>query len=173
MCLPHSDDFQHALARSFVLAGWKVFPPSVNSLFRGNPFSHKGKIHPGHVQESLLLGRRTKGNFACCCCFRSKGDFCRKSPISTRRNDRLKPGKSLNLTWHIGHKTRQFSTSLLWCSGSRIFSNAGRFYWLTRYHKIYPCYTKLINCKFETSVFQVTMGIRNGFWSRFKSSLLT
>ena len=53
-----------------------------------------------HIQETLLLGKRTKGNFACC--FRSfllvfEKAFCRKSPISTGRNDRLKPGKLLNL----------------------------------------------------------------------------
>ena len=45
-----------------------------------------------HIQESLLLGRRTKGNFACC--FRlflqfSNGAFWRHSPISTGRNDPL------------------------------------------------------------------------------------
>ena len=53
-----------------------------------------------HIQESLLLGRRTKGNllavFARFCRF-SGGAFCRKSPISTGRNDRLKPGKLPNL----------------------------------------------------------------------------
>ena len=30
-------------------------------------------------------------------CRFSKGAFCRKSPISTGKNDRLKPGKLLNL----------------------------------------------------------------------------
>ena len=30
-------------------------------------------------------------------CRYSKGAFCRKSPVSTGRNDRLKPGKLLNL----------------------------------------------------------------------------
>ena len=34
--------------------------------------------------------------FARFCRF-SKGAFCRKSPVSTGRNDRLKPGKLLNL----------------------------------------------------------------------------
>ena len=53
-----------------------------------------------HIQESFLLGRRTKGNFACC--FHSflqvlERAFCSKSPISTGRNDRLKPGKLMNL----------------------------------------------------------------------------
>ena len=42
----------------------KSLPPSVNNLFRGISFSHEDKIHE-HIQESLLLGRRTKGNFAC------------------------------------------------------------------------------------------------------------
>ena len=40
----------------------------MNNLFRGIPFSHEDKIHE-HIQESLLLRRRTKGNFSCC--FRS------------------------------------------------------------------------------------------------------
>ena len=49
--------------------GWlKSLPPSVNNLFRGSPFSQEDKIYE-HIQESLLVGRRTKGNFACC--FRS------------------------------------------------------------------------------------------------------
>ena len=58
-------------------------------------------------KSHYLLGRRTKGNLAWC--FRSclqvfeKG-FCRKSPISTGMNGRLKPGKLLNLIEHIGIK---------------------------------------------------------------------
>ena len=69
----------------------------MNNLFRGIPFSHEDKIHE-HIQESLLLGRRTKGILAWC--FLSflqvfeKG-ILQKSPISTGRNDRLKPGKLL------------------------------------------------------------------------------
>ena len=43
---------------------WKSPPPSVKNFFRGIPFSHKDKVHE-HIQESLLLGRRTNGNFAC------------------------------------------------------------------------------------------------------------
>ena len=45
--------------------GFKSLPPSVNNLFRGIPFSHQDKIHE-HIQELLLLGRRTKGNLAWC-----------------------------------------------------------------------------------------------------------
>ena len=65
----------------------------------GIPFSHKDKIHE-HIKESLLLGRRRKGNVARC--FHSslqvsEGCFCRKSLISTGRNDQLKPDKLLNL----------------------------------------------------------------------------
>ena len=47
---------------------WRVEkpPPSVNNFVKGIPFSHEDKIHE-HVQESLLLGRRTGENFACCC----------------------------------------------------------------------------------------------------------
>ena len=48
--------------------------------------------------------------FARFCRF-SKGAFCGRSPIPTRRNDRLKTGKLLNLIWHIEDKTRQVSTS--------------------------------------------------------------
>ena len=53
--------------------------------------------------------------------------------VSVRSEILLKQGKLLNIIWHIGDKIRQFSTSSLWYSGSRIFSNAGRLYWLTRY----------------------------------------
>ena len=49
----------------FCLGGLKSLPPGVNNLLRAIPFSHEDKIHE-HIQESLLLGRRTKGNFACC-----------------------------------------------------------------------------------------------------------
>ena len=46
--------------------------------------------------------------------------FCRKSTISTGRNDRLKLSKLLNVTEHICNKTRQFAIKLLrnsWSSG--------------------------------------------------------
>ena len=87
----------------------------MNDLFSGIRFSHEDKIQE-HILESLLLGRRTKGNFACY--FHSFlqvpiGALCRKSQILTRRSDRLKPGKSLNRIWHIGDETGQFSISLL------------------------------------------------------------
>ena len=65
MCLPHSDDFQHALGTCFPFGGLKSLPPIVNNLFMGIPFSHEDKIHK-HIQESLLLGGRTKGNLARC-----------------------------------------------------------------------------------------------------------
>ena len=53
-----------------------------------------------HIQESSLLRRRTKGNFACC--FHSflqvfERGFLQKTPISTGRNDRLKRGKLLTV----------------------------------------------------------------------------
>ena len=67
MCLPHSDDFQHTLACAFVLCGLKSLPHSVDNLFMGISFSHEDKIDE-HTQQSLLLGRRTKGNFARCFC---------------------------------------------------------------------------------------------------------
>ena len=37
----------------------------MNILFKGIPFSHEDKIHE-NIQESLLLGRRTKGKLALC-----------------------------------------------------------------------------------------------------------
>ena len=48
-------------------------------------------------------------------------------PFRTGRNDRLKPGKLLNLIGHIRNETRQFSMSLLLYSGSSICLNAGSF----------------------------------------------
>ena len=42
-------------------------------------------------QREILLGAFNRF------CRFSKGAFCRKSPISTGRNDELKPGKLLNL----------------------------------------------------------------------------
>ena len=70
-----------------------------------------------HIQESSLLGRRTKGNFACC--FRSflqvfEREFLQKISYFDGKEwpIRLKLGKLLNLICYIGNKTRQFSTSL-------------------------------------------------------------
>ena len=45
-----------------------------------------------------------------------EGAFCRKFPISTRRNGRLKLGKLLSLIEHVGSKTGPFSISLHWYS---------------------------------------------------------
>ena len=61
----------------------------------------------GGEQREILIAV-----FAYFCRF-SKGAFYRKSPISTGRNGRLKPGKLLDLIWHIKDKIRQFSISLL------------------------------------------------------------
>ena len=49
----------------FLFDELKSLPPGVNNSFRGIPFSHEDKMHE-HIQESLLSGRRTKGNFPCC-----------------------------------------------------------------------------------------------------------
>ena len=49
----------------FPFGGLKSLFPSVNNLFKEIPFSHEDKIHE-HIQESLLLGRRTKENLARC-----------------------------------------------------------------------------------------------------------
>ena len=73
-------------------------PPGVNTLFRGISFSHEDKTHE-LIQESLLLGRRTKGNLALC--FHSflqvfEGGFLQKISYFDGK-DRLKPGKLLNL----------------------------------------------------------------------------
>ena len=54
-------------------------------------------------QREILLGAVT--GF----CRFLKVALCRKSLISTKRNDLLKPGKLLNIILHMGDKTRQFS----------------------------------------------------------------
>ena len=56
-----------------------------------------------------------------------KGAFCRISFISRGRNDRLKPGRLLNLTGHIQNKTGQFSISLLSYFTSSILQTLGLF----------------------------------------------
>ena len=72
--------------------------PAFEKLLKGY-FAHEDKIHE-LIQESILLGREQReillAAFARFCRF-SKGAFCRKSPILTGRNDRLKPDKLLNL----------------------------------------------------------------------------
>ena len=52
----------------FPLSRFKSLPPCVNNLFRGISFSDEDTIHEHiqEIQESLLLGRRTKGNLAWC-----------------------------------------------------------------------------------------------------------
>ena len=53
MFLLHSDDFQHALfSTCFLIGGLKSRPPSVNSLFKGIPFSQEDERHE-HMLESL------------------------------------------------------------------------------------------------------------------------
>ena len=64
------------------------------------------------------------GNFACffarfCRC--SKGDFCRKSPFSTGRNDRFKPGKLLNQFDISGIKQDSFQHHCFDIQGSGFF----------------------------------------------------
>ena len=79
-----------------------------------------------HIQVSLLLERRTKGNHACCFHLFLQV-FERGFLTSISRKGRSKPGKLLNLIGHIGNKTRQLSLSFLRCKGSSMFSNARRF----------------------------------------------
>ena len=67
------------------------------------------------------LGRSTKGELICRFIrfWRfSRGGFCRRSPISTRRNGLLKLGKLLNVIGHIVSKTRLFLVPLVLFSGS-------------------------------------------------------
>ena len=69
------------------------------SLIQGISFSNEDKIHE-HILESLLLEGKQReillGVFTRFCRF-PKRAFSRKSPFSTRRNDRLKPGRLLNV----------------------------------------------------------------------------
>ena len=85
----------------FPFDGLKSLPPSVNNLFRGIPFSHEDKIHE-HIQESLLLGKRTKGNLAWR--FHSflqvfERGFLQIISYFDGRNDQLKPGTEPNLAY--------------------------------------------------------------------------
>ena len=90
----------------FGFGGLKSILPCVNNLFRGIPFSHEDKIHE-HTQESFLLRRRTKGNFACCfCSFLQvfKRGFLQKISSFNGKEWPIKAGKLRNLSWHIGDK---------------------------------------------------------------------
>ena len=53
-------------------------------------------------QRDILLAVST------CFCRFLEGAFCRKSPIWTGRNGRLKLGQLLNLHGHIRNETKQF-----------------------------------------------------------------
>ena len=53
--------------------------------------------------------------------FASKGSFCRKPPFSTGRNDRLKPGKLLNLIDISGIKQGSFQLHCFDIQGSGFF----------------------------------------------------
>ena len=50
-----------------MLSSWQAvsLPPRVYDLFTGIPFSQVDKKHE-HIQESLLMGKITKGNLAWC-----------------------------------------------------------------------------------------------------------
>ena len=52
-----------------------------------------------------------------------EGIFCRRFPISTKKNGRLKSEKLMRQNQSIGNKTRQVSILLLWYSGSNGPSN--------------------------------------------------
>ena len=80
------------------------------------------------MSVSFFLRRKTKWNFAHCFAFTHvyrilKLPFCRKSPISTGRKSRLKPGEFMNLIRCIGNKTVFNVLDLI-----LMFSNAGPFY---------------------------------------------
>ena len=115
-----------------MLSFWPVerSPPGVNNLFRGIPFYHENKI-PEHIKKSLLLGRRTKGNFACY--FRSflqvfERGFLLKISYFDRKERPIKAREitETNMTYRGSNKTVFNIIALIF--GSWIFSNAGRFY---------------------------------------------
>ena len=114
-----------------MLSSWEIekYSPCMNNFFTRIPLSQEDKIHE-HIQVSLVLGRRTKGNLACCFhsfCRFSKRAFSRTSPTSTGRNGWLKPGKLLYLIGHIENQTRQFYHSYnIW--GAQFFRTPGVFY---------------------------------------------
>ena len=130
MCLHCSDDFQSRFSTFF--HGLKNLAPIVNNLFKGIPFSHEDKIHE-NAQEPLLLGRRTKGNLTWC--FHSflqvfKRDFCRKSPIPTGRNDRLKPVSRAHYRTQFdisGIKQESFQCDCFDIQRAEIFQTPGVF----------------------------------------------
>ena len=98
----------------------------MNYLLRRIPFS----VIYEHIQVSLLLGRITKGNLVCY--FHSflkviERGFCRKAPISTGRNDRLKLGKLLSLIECIGNNTRQFHYHCFNRQGTASYQTPGLF----------------------------------------------
>ena len=104
----------------------------MNNLFRGIPFSHEEKLHE-YIQHPTLLA--VSARF----CRLTKGAFCGKSPISIRRNDRLKPGsKLLNLrgplheTRHETHAGMSFIPAPVFISGaglsySCVYMLSGRY----------------------------------------------
>ena len=83
-----------------------------------------------NTQVSLLPGRRTKGNLVAVCTrfWRfSTGDFGRKSPTSTEKSGRLKPGKLLNQIEHIRNKARQFQCHCFNIQGAAFLKTQGLF----------------------------------------------
>ena len=118
---------EHAFAHRSQLGGEKGLLPRMNNLFRAISLFQESKIHE-HMQVSFLLERRTNGILAYCFI-----QFCRKLPITTRRNGQFKPGKLLNPIPYFGNKPRPCSISLHWYLGSSIFSHSGRFFRLNRY----------------------------------------
>ena len=87
-----------------------LLPSGVNNSFRGILCSLEDKIHE-HIQVSLLLGRRGKGNlpvfFTHFCRFFVRGFLQKISHFDGK--DWLWPSKLLNLIGHIENKLRQLS----------------------------------------------------------------
>ena len=120
---PRTQELCWRLLDTRLLAKTAQWPIQGDSIL---PWGRNTWPHPRVIRRTREILHRVFTRFS------SKGAFCRKSPISTGSNDRYKPGKLPNLIWHVGVKPKQFSVSSLWYSGSRIFSEVGSFYWLTR-----------------------------------------
>ena len=101
----------------------------MNNLFRGISFSQEDKIHE-HIKEALLLEGEQReillAVFTRFCRF-SKGAFCSKSPTSTGRNDRLKPGPIITLFGISGIEQDSFQRHCFDIQGLGFFKTPGVF----------------------------------------------
>ena len=95
----------------FRFGGLKSLPLCVDDLFRRIPFSHEDKIHE-HIKESLLPGRRTKGDLACC--FRSFLQIFERSFLQ-------------KISYFLGIKQGSFQHHCFDIQGARFFQTTGIF----------------------------------------------